>query len=135
MGWSSRKQTAETQKVTQVCFPIIKGEVNGTLNDGKPFTIKIHEGLFICRAGEVKPGFFVHELCGQPQKYLAERIYINTYEQELTDARKATVRFLTQIDEWIQENGEINGYLETIFGLYYLSWLKPSKPKAQESDF
>ena len=131
--WNSRRKAtngssnSSEKKNSVPCFPLINGEVAVVLNSGDVHVIKNIPGLFICNAGE-QDGIKFHELCGQPFEYIVKNIWQRAADDEYEDARIATVKYLEEIHELVGESKE-NKYVQTIFGLKYLSWVKPAAPK------
>lgn len=114
----------------QRCFPAVKGVVTIKLPEVEnPFVLPLIKDLKICNAFEGSKGK-VYELCGQPYNYVVEHIYVNVFTDELKKARRATCIYAQQIAK-AYEAGET--YVETIFGLKYLSRTKrkEEEPKAE----
>ena len=113
-------------KKEQESFPAIGGKVTIQIPGmDEVYVIPVIKGLNICNAYFNKEeGVYVHELTGQPFEYTVTHIYKNAFTHEFTIARNATIAYCVQIAQAVEENKE---YVETIFGLKYLSWLKNTK--------
>lgn len=108
----------------QPCFPVIGGKVTIQIEDVEEIIIlPVIEGLRIQNAFE-SDGEIVHELCGQPYKFIVTNIYKQVFTDEMKKARMATIFFAKQIADAVEAKEE---YVQTIFGLKYLSWAKNGK--------
>ena len=113
-------------KKKQESFPAIGGKVTIQIPGmKKTYVLPVIKGLNICNAYfNEEEGVYVHELTGQSFEYTVTNIYKNVFTDEFTIARNATIAYCLQIAQAVEENKE---YVETIFGLKFLSWLKNTK--------
>lgn len=101
-------------------FPVVNGKVTVEIGE-KEVTFNVYSDLSICDALELSNGSKVHILCGQSQEYLVTHIFKKVMTKELADSRAATLKYLWQIQQAV-EAGEL--WVQTIFGLKFLSWRK-----------
>ena len=114
-----------TGEKKQKSFPAIGGKVTILLDGEEEATvIPVIKNLFICGATMNKRGEYAHELVGQSFEYLVTNIYKQVFTNEMTLARRMTVRYVEQLAEAAEAKKE---YVNTVFGLRYLSWLKNTK--------
>lgn len=113
----------------QPCFPAIGGKVAISIEDvEETLVLPVIEGLRIQNAYETEDGEIVHELCGQPYKFIVTNIYKQVFTDEMKQARMATIYFAKQIADAVEAKEE---YVHTIFGLKYLSWAKNGKKETK----
>ena len=131
-----QKDSLKKTSSAKSCFPVINGEVHVFVknqNDRVVLdqTLKVYPKLRILDAFENEKGRF-HALTGQRQEFLVKNIFKDVYKREFSNARKATVIFLAQIQE-AYEAGE--KYVNTIFGLKFLDMEKDILQPETDCDF
>lgn len=122
---SASKQCLDSQKH----FPVINGKVVCDLDgyEDAHFELSVIDGLFIKDAMKNQYGENTFSLLGQKQEYLVKGIFKEVHTDVMHEARYLTCVYLEQIEKAAEESQGRNVFVETVFGLKYLDWVKPKK--------
>lgn len=119
------KQCLDSQKH----FPVINGKVVCDLPgyENAHFELTVIADLFIKDAMQNQYGENTFSLLGQKQEYLVKGIFKEVHTDEMHEARYMTCVFLEQIEKAAKQSQGKNVFVQTVFGLKYLDWVKAKK--------